>query len=188
MVTAIPTAPRRKSRQKVRPTRKPTRLPGVLILLAVAMGGCVAVLQARYTLSVQSPVAVRLRWPLVLARRTSTEETRQAQQDQSGHGLTAYQQYACNKFGAACRVALAVQRAENPRGACEIYHYNSDGTLDWGYFQINTVHLKRAGVNLRDLLDCKANIDIAYVLYQERGFEPWTTYTSGAYQKFLRTP
>jgi hypothetical protein len=24
------------------------------------------------------------------------------------------------------------------------------------------VHLKRAGVNLRDLLDCKANIDFAY--------------------------
>jgi hypothetical protein len=67
-----------------------------------------------------------------------------------------------------------VQRAENPRGACEIYHYNSDGTLDWGYFQINTVHLKRAGVNLRDLLDCKANIDFAYKLYTERGFEPWS--------------
>jgi hypothetical protein len=54
---------------------------------------------------------------------------------------------------------LAIQRAENPAGKCEIYHYNSDGTLDWEYFQINTVHLKRAGLNLRDLLDCKANID-----------------------------
>ena len=79
--------------------------------------------------------------------------------------MTAYQQYACNKFGPACRIALAVQRAENPRGDCEIFHYNTDGTLDWGYFQINTVHLKRAGVNLRDLLDCKANIDFAYKLY-----------------------
>src|SRR5207249_2960289 len=76
--------------------------------------------------------------------------------------LTAYQQYACEKFGTACRVALAIQRAENPMGRCEIYHYNPNGTLDWGYFQINTVHLKRAGVNLRDLLDCKANIDFAY--------------------------
>ena len=74
----------------------------------------------------------------------------------------------------------------NPRGACETYHYNSDGTLDWGYFQINTVHLKRAGVNLRDLLDCKANIDFAYQLYTERGFEPWTTFSNGAYRQFLR--
>ena len=109
-----------------------------------------------------------------------------AQADQLGRRLTAYQQYACNKFGSACRIALAVQRAENPRGACETYHYNSDGTLDWGYFQINTVHLKRAGVNLRDLLDCKANIDFAYQLYTERGFEPWTTFNNGAYRQFLR--
>src|ERR1039458_8462641 len=76
-------------------------------------------------------------------------------------------QYACNKFGSACRVALAIQRAENPKGACEIYHYNSDGTLDWGYFQINTVHLTRVGLNLRDLLDCRANIDFAYQLYEQ---------------------
>ena len=101
--------------------------------------------------------------------------------------MTAHQQYAWEKFGTACRVALAIQRAENPKGRCEIYHYNSNGTLDWGYFQINTVHLKRAGVNLRDLLDCKANIDFAYDLYLERGsFTPWSTYTIAAYRRFLR--
>jgi hypothetical protein len=114
---------------------------------------------------VQSPVRIRLQWPLVIAPRDSAEEAVAAQADQFGRRLTAYQQYACNKFGSACRIALAVQRAENPRGACETYHYNSDGTLDWGYFQINTVHLKCAGVNLRGLLDCKANIDFAYQLY-----------------------
>jgi hypothetical protein len=114
------------------------------------------------------------------------KETTAAQADQFGHRLTAFQQYACNKFGSACRVALAVQRAENPRGDCEIYHYNTDGTLDWGYFQINTVHLKRPGVNLRALLDCRANIDLEYQLYIERGFEPWTTYRNGAYRQFQR--
>ena len=145
-------------------------------------------LRAEYTFTLQSPLRIRFQWPLVIAPRASdNEEASEAQADQSGRRLTAYQQYACNKFGAACRIALAVQRAENPRGACEIYHYNSDGTLDWGYFQINTVHLKRAGVNLRGLLDCKANIDFAYQLYTERGFEPWTTFNSGAYRQFLRT-
>jgi hypothetical protein len=100
--------------------------------------------------------------------------------------LTSYQQYACEKFGPACRIALAIQAAENSRGACEVYLYNSsDGTLDWGYFQINTVHLTRPGLNLRDLLDCKTNIDFAYNLFREKGFEPWTAYTSGAYRKFL---
>src|SRR5690349_18275147 len=79
--------------------------------------------------------------------------------------------------------ALAIQRAENPQGKCEIYHYNSDGTLDWGYFQINTVHIKRPRINLRDLLDCQANIDFAYQLYREkRGFTPWSTFNNGEYR------
>ena len=118
------------------------------------------ILRNHFTFSLQSPVGIHFQWPLV----------------------------ACNKFGSACRVALAIQRAENPRGACETYHYNTDGTLDWGYFQINTVHLKRVGLNLRDLLDCRANIDFAYQLYQERGFQPWSTYNNGAYRQFLRSP
>jgi hypothetical protein len=107
--------------------------------------------------------------------------------DRSKIALTPNQRYVCDKFGPACRVALAIQRAENSIGACEIYHYNTyDGTLDWGYFQINSVHLRRPGLNLRDLLDCKANIDYAYELFLEKGFAPWTSYTSGAYRKFLR--
>jgi hypothetical protein len=157
----------------------------MLFLMAALAGVLVVAFQTEYTISLRSPVQVRLRWPFVIAPRTSAE-TVEAQADQAGHRLTAYQQYACNKFGSACRIALAVQRAENPRGDCEVFHYNTDGTLDWGYFQINTVHLKRAGLNLRDLLDCRANIDFAYQLYTERGFEPWSTYNSGAYLKFLR--
>jgi len=144
------------------------------------------ILSSQYTVSLRSPLLIHLQWPVVFVPRTSPELSGEAQADQFGHRLTAYQQYACNKFGPACRIALAVQRAENPRGDCEIFHYNSDGTLDWGYFQINTVHLKRPGLNLRDLLDCKANIDFAYQLYCERGFQPWSTYNNGAYQKFLR--
>ena len=141
---------------------------------------------ATYAISFQSPVKLRFDWPLVVAKRTDTADAYEAQNDQL-HPLTAYQQYACRKFGPACRVALAIQRAENPQGKCETYHYNSDGTLDWGYFQINTVHLKRPGLVLRDLLDCRANIDFAYRLYtEEHGFTAWSTYNNGVYRKFLR--
>ena len=178
-------APRRRRVRRSNSVRTLSRSFGLLLLLAAILGTAVFIIEAEYTVSFRSPLRVRLQWPVVMAARTSGETT-QAQSDQFGHRLTAYQQYACNKFGSACRIALAVQRAENPRGDCETYHYNSDGTLDWGYFQINTVHLKRVGVNLRDLLDCKANIDFAYQLYTEKGFEPWTTYRTGAYLEFVR--
>lgn len=168
-----------------RPLSGRVRLAAALALVAVIASVAVGLLLDRYTFSLQWPFRVHLQSPLVISVRTLGDEAAGAQADQQGHRLTAYQQYVCRKFGSACRVALAIQRAENPKGACEIYHYNSDGTLDWGYFQINTVHLRRVGLNLRDLLDCKANIDFAYLLYQERGFVPWTTYNSGAYLKFL---
>jgi len=139
-----------------------------------------------YTLSFQSPVRLSFQWPVVIAERTSSESAIEAQTDQNGRRLSAWQQYACKKFGADCRLALAIQRAENPNGNCEIYHYNSDGTLDWGYFQINTVHLQRPGLNLRDLLDCRANIDFAYQLYREKGgFTPWSTFNNGRYRQFM---
>lgn len=102
-----------------------------------------------------------------------------------GHLMTSSQRYTCQKFGPACRIALAIQAAENLKGNCEAYHYNSDGTLDWGYFQINSVHISRRRVNLRDLLDCHANVDFAYQLYTEEGFRPWSTFVSGQYRKFL---
>jgi hypothetical protein len=175
----------RSRRSKSQPFSAP--FLGLLVVLAAGLGIIAVAVQAHYTFSLQSPVRLHFQSPLVITPRNSMEEAAAAQFDQSGRRLSAYQQYACNKFGPACRIALAVQRAENPRGACEIYHYNSDGTLDWGYFQINTVHLKRPGLNLRDLLDCKANIDFAYQLYTERGFQPWTTFTSGAYRQFLRS-
>jgi hypothetical protein len=162
-----------------------SRLTAALSLIAVVASVAIGLLLDRYTFSLQWPLRIHLQSPLVISLRSPGEEAAAAASDQQGRRLTAYQQYACRKFGSACRVALAIQRAENPRGACETYHYNSDGTLDWGYFQINTVHLQRPGLNLRDLLDCKANIDFAYELYQERGFAPWTTYNSGAYLKFL---
>ncbi len=159
---------------------------GLLLLIAGAAAVYfVLETHAKYAFSLQSPLKVHVQWPLVVARLLNTEDAKLAQQDQR-HPLSAYQQYACQKFGSACRVALAIQRAENPEGKCETYHYNSDGTLDWGYFQINTVHLRRPGVNLRDLLDCKANIDFAYQIYSEQdGFKAWSTFNNGAYRRFL---
>jgi hypothetical protein len=159
------------------------------LLIGIALAYAVIQIHARYSFALESPIVLHFRSPLVIVHKTQLPDAASARFDQGGRPLSPYQQYTCAKFGPDCRIALAIQRAENPQGKCEIYHYNTDGTLDWGYFQINTVHLKRPGVNLRSLLDCKANIDFAYHLYLERqGFTPWSTYNSGAYKKFLRTP
>jgi hypothetical protein len=190
--------PRRRKRILARNSKRPIGrvsapgTPGFALSAFAAIIGVAIVylavqIHSQYAFNVQSPIRLRFQWPLVIALRDRAHEAVQAQSDQHDSPLTAYQQYACAKFGSACRLALAIQRAENPQGKCEIYHHNTDGTLDWGYFQINTVHLKRPGLNLRDLLDCKANINFAYQLYiEEHGFTAWSTYNSGAYRKYLK--
>ena len=187
--TSAPARSRKKTRRVQRPQgRGSSEFPSLSFLLAA---GLILTLAGwwfhnRYTLTLQSPIRLHFQSPIVIAERVISGDAAEAQADQHGHRLSAWQQYACRKFGPDCRLALAIQRAENPQGKCEIYHYNSDGTLDWGYFQINTVHLKRPGLNLRDLLDCKANIDFAYQLYREKGgFTPWSTFNNGAYRQFM---
>ena len=180
---------RKRSRPvRKRQARKSPLSPGATFLLSagfiLGLGGWW--FNTHYSVAFQSPVRLHLQWPVVVAERVISGDAAGAQADQGGRRLSAWQQYACTTFGADCRVALAIQRAENPQGKCEIYHYNSDGTLDWGYFQINTVHLKRPRLNLRDLLDCKANIDFAYQLYREKGgFTAWSTFNDGKYRRFM---
>jgi hypothetical protein len=179
---------RSRSARVLRPARRgllaATWLPLVLAALILFLMGWW--FHSRYTVSLQSPILISFQAPVVVAERLSTVGASEARMDQHGRHLSAWQEYACRQFGPDCRIAPAIQRAENPQGKCEIYRYNSDGTLDWGYFQINTVHLKRPGLNLRDLLDCKANIDFAVQLYREKGgFTPWSTFNAGTYRRFM---
>lgn len=193
-MTAQRTATARK-RKRARPARASRTQPGLslvpdprlVILAAILLTVAGWWFHRRYTITFQSPVTLHFQSPFVVAQRITTGGALEAQADQNGRGLTAWQEYACRKFGADCRLALAIQRAENPQGKCEIYHYNTNGSLDWGYFQINTIHLQRPGLNLRDLLDCQANIDFAWQLYREKGsFSPWSTYNNGRYKLFMR--
>jgi hypothetical protein len=191
MPAASPATTRTKKRIRRIQTRKPSAgaplFSAFLLVTGLFLIGCVWWFHDHYTLSFQSPVRLHFQSPIVVAMRDTSEVAVGARADQHQRPLSAWQQYACRKFGADCRIALAIQRAENAEGKCEIYHYNTDGTLDWGYFQINTVHLKRPGLNLRDLLDCQANIDFAYQLYQEKGgFTPWSTFNDGSYKRYMR--
>lgn len=62
-------------------------------------------------------------------------------------------------------------------------HTNSDGSVDNGWLQINSVHSQYDPAKLRSdpVYTAKAALDI----YHQQGLRAWTTYTSGAYKRFL---
>lgn len=133
----------------------------------------------------QNPVSLGIYATIYIAKREKPATVTLVQEIKANSPLNEIQQYICDKFGNDCKLALAVQKAENGTMQCDRFNINKNGTVDFGVFQINTVHLKK-GYKISDLIDCKKNVDIAYEIYsQQKGFQAWVAYTNGNYKKFL---
>lgn len=59
-------------------------------------------------------------------------------------------------------------------------HKNSDGSIDYGLMQVNSVH----GYDPNCLLQAECNIDKAHDVWLSQGYSAWTTYKTGAYKLF----
>lgn len=76
-------------------------------------------------------------------------------------------------------MAASIAMAES-RGNSDATHRNSNGSIDRGLFQINSVHGNLSTTNLVE--NIKAAIKISN---NGRDWNPWTTYKSGAYKKYI---
>jgi len=78
-----------------------------------------------------------------------------------------------NAFGSESQKALAVMKAESG-GNPKAVNKNTNGTTDYGLFQINSIHipeLQQAGIikNANDLLEVGANVTAAKYIYDKAG-------------------
>ncbi len=80
-------------------------------------------------------------------------------------------------------IALAVAKAESGWSFTVRGGPNSNGTYDYGLFQINDVHKPSAEVKTNPL----ANAKEAYRIYKDAGrkFTPWAAYNSGSYRQHM---
>jgi hypothetical protein len=96
------------------------------------------------------------------------------------------EKYICDKWGAYhCATALAIAKSESGLKEDAYNTYNSNGTLDIGIFQVNSVHFSKEGCSLKELVDAKKNIDCAYKIYQASGWNAWSVWKSGAFKEKL---
>jgi hypothetical protein len=81
-----------------------------------------------------------------------------------------------------CKTAVAVAKAESGL-RCHATNKNTNGTIDSGLFQINSIHkAKYAG---RNIFDCQTNIEVAYQIYKASNWNPWVAWWSGKFKKHL---
>lgn len=85
--------------------------------------------------------------------------------------------------------ASAVATAESGRRPRAANTTNTNGSADFGLFQINTIHRQRfedvTGRSWSDVYDPDANTAYAVFLQREQGWRPWVAYTSNAYSRYL---
>jgi hypothetical protein len=56
-----------------------------------------------------------------------------------------------------------------------VKNYNKNGTIDYGYFQINSSHIKEAKALGFDIKTPEGNIGYAYYLYHASSTAPWNS-------------
>lgn len=87
-------------------------------------------------------------------------------------------------FGEHAEMALAISWAENGSRKCDrVSKPNSNGTFDYGVFQLNSIHLKK-GYTEAQFKDCLTNILVAKQIFDRQGWEPWVAYKNGSYKRY----
>ena len=83
-------------------------------------------------------------------------------------------------FGDNWRLAYAVMMAESG-GNPQAVNHNNNGSVDYGIWQINTIH----GLDVDCMIDVECSTKFAYKLSKGgRDFAPWVAYNNKSYKKF----
>lgn len=69
-------------------------------------------------------------------------------------------------------------------GNTQAVHTNSNGSVDKGVWQINSVNSDVINKYGGNPLNPTANAQMALAIYKRQGLQAWSTYTSGAYLKY----
>jgi hypothetical protein len=104
----------------------------------------------------------------------------------SGRKLTIEEALAlCHAVGFRARdelvTAVSVMSAESGRGV-ESWNVNTNGSIDRGLFQINTIH---QSLGMANSFKAVPNAEFAFLL-SDGGvdFTPWNAFKSGAHERF----
>ena len=123
-------------------------------------------IEQRQPITVISPLADVIDEPVVFKDLTETE-----QMILDTFGLENY------------KIARAIAKAESGM-RCDAMHFNENHTMDWGLYQINSIHWERFG-GLENLVTCEQQIKAAHELFLEQGWNPWVVFNTGSFGRFL---
>jgi len=97
------------------------------------------------------------------------EVEKEAEYENEKHEIISY---IVEKFGDDSADAITlVRKCENSTFDQTRTNHNNNGSVDYGVFQINSIHTARFGEEFKT--DWKTNVDVAYEIFSEQGWTPW---------------
>lgn len=161
----------------------------LILLIAVSWQGLKAVNNffENYSLKFNKIVQVKFNEPLTLVKRDKKPKviTKIKVFEYPDAIDTPIEKYICDKWGVYdCKNALAIFKAESGLRE-EAFNINTNGTIDVGIAQINSIHFKKKSCSLKEIVDAYKNIDCAYQIFKASGWNPWVTYQNGNFISLL---
>lgn len=86
--------------------------------------------------------------------------------------------------GSQVPIMTAIAMAESS-GRTDVTHHNSDGSTDYGVWQINSVHSDILA--LGNWADPAVNARMAFAVYKKQGYSAWSVFKSNSYLTHLAT-
>lgn len=132
----------------------------------------------QYPVAVKTPVYIEIRKPIVIREKASIVTPVRPEEIN-----TPIKHYICDKFGEYfCLEAVAIFSAESGLRE-DAVGINSNGTIDIGIAQINSVHFKQPGCSLKEIVNAEKNVDCAYNIFIANGksWNAWVAYNTGSY-------
>jgi hypothetical protein len=183
---------RNKKGQFTTKVNKQIKIVGGIWLAALAVGGVAYAVQgianfgAEKEIVFQKPVMIETQTPVKIVDRPKREVLSPIveevmEEEVVFSDLTEEEQIILDVFGLEdYKVARAVAKAESGLN-CEAINVNTNGTIDYGSFQLNSVHFERFG-GLKNLVTCEQQVKAAYELYLEQGWNPWVVFNTGRFK------
>lgn len=164
------------------------KLIALIGLTTIASGSMYAGLKATtsffdaHTLQFNQILSVTIRKPLEIKKREvpTKEIVRVMEEIPEPQDLeTDAEKYIYEVFGIEdYKLALAVAKSESGMREDAI-GINTNGTVDIGIFQINSIHYKQEGCSLKEIVTVKGNVDCAYKIWQASGWQAWSAFKNG---------
>lgn len=145
-----------------------------------------------YQFQFNKPVQIQLQKPVEIIERKVEIVELLKNKETLPEPKTDIEKYICEKWGMLdCKIALAVAKAEglkydeNGEVIPDLFNINTNGSMDVGVFQINSIHYKKPQCHLADMVNPIKNVDCAYSIYEGSGWGAWSAFNNGSFEKHL---